>query len=55
MWADGAAFQDVVNQYMGEEFPYGMDPMETDDDPMQLQVPSRNSTNGLGSAGLLSS
>lgn len=54
MWADGAAFQDVVNLYMGEEFPYGMDPTETNDDPMDLQISNRNATSGLGSAGLIS-
>lgn len=47
MWADGASFQDLVNQEMGEEFPYGMDPTETDDDPMQLQMSNRNVTAGL--------
>lgn len=33
MWTDGAAFQFVVNQEMGEEFTYGMDPSWINDDP----------------------
>ena len=32
VWQDGAMFQDVVNQEMGEMFPYGMDPTWTDDE-----------------------
>ena len=32
IWQDGAAFQDVVNQEMGEMFPYGMDPMWRNDE-----------------------
>ena len=32
MWADGAGFETVVNQEMGEEFSYGMDPSLLNDE-----------------------
>lgn len=44
MWEDGASFQDVVNQEMGDMFPYGMDPTITNDDPMSLDNQIRNQT-----------
>jgi len=42
MWADGANFQDVVNQEMGDRFPYGMDPTLINDDPMDLEMVIQN-------------
>ena len=33
MWADGSGFETVVNQEMGEMFPYGMDPTIHNDEP----------------------
>ncbi len=44
MWADGASFQDVVNQEMGDMFPYGMDPTIINDDPMDLGAKIQNQT-----------
>ena len=32
IWQDGAMFQDVVNQEMGEMFPYGIDPTWRNDE-----------------------
>jgi len=32
MWADGASFEFVMNQEMGDQFPFGMDPTLTNMD-----------------------
>lgn len=34
MWADGASFEFAMNQEMGEQFPFGMDPTLTNMDDM---------------------
>lgn len=45
MWANGANFESVVNQDMGDMFPYGMDPTLRNDDPEPNLVNSaRHST-----------
>ena len=32
VWRDGAHFQEIINQYMGEQNPYGLDPTITYDE-----------------------
>lgn len=44
MWADGANFQFVVNQEMGDMYPFGMDPTITNDDPDAVDTAVFNKT-----------
>ena len=46
MWEDGAGFETVVNQEMGDQFPYGMDPSLTNSD----LTSGNTSVSGDGSA-----
>ena len=50
MWEDGALFQEVMNQNMGDEFPSGVDPTDTSE-PLSLSIqnllhPGFNSSSG---------